>query len=285
VAYNPYIIIPLATWVVAQVGKFAIKAFQGKIDFRYLYASGGMPSVHSAVVCSLAMTAFLVGGANSPIFGLAVIVAAIVMYDSFGVRRSSGEQAVAINMVIESLERNRVRLDQPDLRLREILGHQPREVTAGAILGVLLGLLFNYDKLGKFGDFLQLVPKRPEMIVYAAIFLVILLGGIVGRLILRARYPKSKTIKKLTSRILVATQTIGWLGLFSVALMYENASYFAWRLWPLIVLLAGLLWALWIATGSYKVVPQGLAIEANEARKLKWLTWGQKKSKQRSKKA
>ena len=284
-AYNPYIIIPLATWVVAQVGKFAIKAFQGKIDFRYLYASGGMPSVHSAVVCSLATTALLVGGANSPIFGFAVIFAAIVMYDSFGVRRSSGEQAVAINMVIESLERNRVRLDQPDMRLREILGHQPREVTAGAILGVLLGVLFNYDKLGKFGVFLQVVPKRPEMIVYGAVFVVVLVGGVMTRFILRARYPKSKTMKQLTGRILVATQTIGWLGLFSVALMYENASYFAWRLWPLLVLLAGLLWAIWIATASYKVVPKGLASEANEARKLKWLNWGQKKSKPKSKKA
>lgn len=90
-AYNPYIIVPFATWAVAQISKFAIAAFRGRIDFRYLYASGGMPSVHSAVVCSLAMTALLVDGVGSHLFGFTAIFAAIVMYDSFGVRRSAGE--------------------------------------------------------------------------------------------------------------------------------------------------------------------------------------------------
>src|SRR4051812_44369194 len=124
--YNPYIVVPFATWAVAQVSKFTLAALRGRIDFRYLYASGGMPSVHSAVVCSLATTALLVDGANSHMFGFAAIFAAIVMYDSFGVRRSSGEQAAAINMLTETMDRNRVKLAQPGLHLREILGHQPR---------------------------------------------------------------------------------------------------------------------------------------------------------------
>jgi len=55
VVYNPYIVVPLATWAITQVAKFAIAAIKGRIDFRYLYASGGMPSVHSAVVSSLAV--------------------------------------------------------------------------------------------------------------------------------------------------------------------------------------------------------------------------------------
>jgi acid phosphatase family membrane protein YuiD len=279
VAYNPYIIIPFATWAVAQISKFAIAAFRGKVDFRYLYASGGMPSVHSAVVCSLAVTALLLDGVASHLFGFTLIFAAIVMYDSFGVRRSSGEQAVAINMLIESLDRNRVRLERPDLRLREILGHQPREVTAGAVLGILLAALFNYDRLGWFGVFVQTIPKRPELVGYLAAFVVILVGGVVARLVIRARYPKSKIMKKMSARVLVATQTIGWLGLFSVALLYERASYFAWRLWPLLVLLAGVMWGLWLATASYKVVPATLVQEATQARKLKWLNPGKGRNK------
>jgi uncharacterized protein len=79
VAYNPYIIIPFASWAVAQIAKFAIAAFKGKIDFRYLYASGGMPSVHSAVVCSLAVTALLVDGVGSHLFGFTLIFAAVVI--------------------------------------------------------------------------------------------------------------------------------------------------------------------------------------------------------------
>lgn len=280
--YNPYIIVPFAAWAIAQITKFAIHAFRGKIDFRYLYASGGMPSVHSAVVCSLATTALLVDGVNSHLFGFTAIFAAIVMYDSFGVRRSAGEQAAAINMIIGSLDRQRVKLEQPDLHIREILGHQPREVTAGAILGVALAALFNYDKLGRFGAFLQAVPKRTELYVYLGVFVALLVGGVVIRLVLRAKYPKSKTIKQFAKRILTATQTIGWLGLLSVVLVYENASYFAWRLWPLLVLAVGVLWTWWLVTVSYKVVPTSLAQEANEARKLKWMNWGSKRKRKRA---
>jgi hypothetical protein len=282
VGYNPYIIVPFATWAVAQITKFAINAFKGRIDFRYLYASGGMPSVHSAVVCSLAVTALLVDGVNSHLFGFTAIFAAIVMYDSFGVRRSAGEQAAAINMIIGSLDHQRVKLEQPDLHIREILGHQPREVTAGAILGVALATLFNYDKLGAFGAFLEAVPKRPEMYVYLGVFVVLLLGGVITRLVLRAKYPKSKIMKQLSKRILTATQTMGWLGLLSVVLVYENASYFAWRLWPLLVLAVSVLWGLWLGTASYKTVPATLVAEANEARKLKWLNWGSKNRKKRA---
>src|SRR6266571_1039037 len=108
--YNAYIIVPLATWVIAQVAKFMLAALRGRIDFRLLYASGGMPSVHSAIVTSLATTSFLIDGPTSHIFGLTVVVAAIVIYDSFGVRRSSGEQTVALNMLLRSLENGKVKL-------------------------------------------------------------------------------------------------------------------------------------------------------------------------------
>jgi uncharacterized protein len=279
VGYNPYILIPLATWAIAQVLKFALAAFRGNIDFRYLYASGGMPSVHSAIVCSLATTAFLVDGPGSHLFGLTLILAAIVMYDSFGVRRSAGEQAAALNMLIDGLNRSRVKLDQPALRLREILGHQPREVAAGALLGIVLAALFNYDRLNPLTVVLQAYPPRFEVFAYAIGFGVLLIAGILVRFILAKRYRKSKTMRGLASRILVFTQTIGWLGLISSLLVYERASYLGWRLWPLFMVLIGVAWAVWLATASYKAVPEELAEEASQARKLKWLNWGKRRSK------
>jgi len=281
VGYNPYIVVPFATWAVAQILKFTIAAMRGRIDFRYLYASGGMPSVHSAVVCSLAVTALLVSGAASPVFGFAVIFAAIVMYDSFGVRRSAGEQAAAINMLITSLDRSKIKLSDPDLHLREILGHQPKEVTVGAVLGVVLAGFFNYSHLGKFGTWLQDVPGHRELVAYAAVFVVILVGGVVARMILRMRYRKSKVIKQLARRILVATETIGWLGLVSVVFAYERATYVSWRLWPLLILAIGLAWAIWILSASWGTVPAALADEATEARKRKWLNWNRDKRKRR----
>lgn len=282
--YNPYIVVPFATWAVAQICKFAIASFKGRIDFRNLYASGGMPSVHSAVVTSLAVTAFLVDGPDSHLFGLAAIVAAIVMYDSFGVRRATGEQAAAINLLIAGLDRNRFKLDQPMAPLREILGHKPKEVAVGAVLGAALACLFNYDRLGMVGNFAQGIPGRPETYAYGIAFVVILVAGVVIKLVLKAMYGKSKIMKKLGARIVTATQTVGWLGVISTVLVYEHASYFAWRLWPVLLLAGGAGWFLWLATNAYKTVPDALASEANAARKLKWLRWGRDKSQRRLKK-
>jgi len=282
VAYNPYIVIPLATWAVAQVAKFTLAALKGRIDFRYLYASGGMPSVHSAVVCSLAVTALLVGGTGSAVFGLAVILAAIVMYDSFGVRRSAGEQAAAINMLIDSLGHDRVKLAQPELRLREILGHQPSEVTAGAVVGVALGGLFNYQHLGPLFDAVQVTPSSTEMWAYAAVFAIIIIGGVAQKVILKSRYGKSPIIRSLSRRILAATQTVGWIGLAATLLQYERASYAGWRVWSWLMLAVGLLWGATIFFSTYKTIPAALATEVNQARKAKWLGRGSSRKNKRA---
>ena len=274
--YNPYIIVPIATWAVAQVAKFAIAAIRGRIDFRYLYASGGMPSVHSAVVSSLAVTALLVDGFGSHLFGFAAIFAGVVMYDSFGVRRSTGEQAVALNMLFENLERSKFKMDTPQPKLREILGHQPREVVAGAITGIVLACVFNYTRLGQFGDFMRAVPTRYEIWAYFGVFAALVLGGVIARWALGLRYPKSKVIKRFRKHIFTAAETTGWLGLIMVVFVYERASYLAWRLWPLVVLVIGASWAVWIVTGPAKDVPAGLAAEMTQARKRKWLNFGRK---------
>ena len=279
--YNPFILVPLASWAIAQVTKFALAALRGRIDFRLLYASGGMPSVHSAVVCSLATTAWLVEGLGSHLFGLTVIVAAIVMYDSFGVRRSAGEQAAAINMLVESLERSKVRIEQPRLHLREILGHQPREVAVGAVFGVVLGAIFNYEKLGTLTTWTQTVPAKPEVYAYAGAFAVMIVAGIVARVALGKLYPKSATMKQVAKRWLVLTQTMGWVGFVACVFVYERASYLGWRLWPVLALTIAAAWAVLLATQVYKEVPAGLEAEAEKARKSKWLNWGNRKHKRK----
>lgn len=282
-AYNPYIVVPLATWAIAQVAKFTVEAVKGRIDFRYLYASGGMPSVHSAVVCALATTALLLDGIESSIFGLSAVLAAIVMYDSLGVRRSTGEQAAAINMLIVSLERGKVKLDRPNLKLREILGHKPAEVTVGAVLGVVLAGLFNYDRLGPLMQFVGQTPVNWEFWAYLAFFGALVIGGVVQRVMLRAKRKKSRTIKLLTQRVFTATQVLGWTGLALSLLQYERASYLAWRLWPLLVLVSAGVWASVIVSDSVRTVPEALLEEAEAARKRRWFEWG--RGKRRAKRA
>ena len=158
---TPYLYVPLLAWVIAQGIKVSIEIIKGDADFKYLYASCGMTSAHSAVVCSLAGYTFYHQGISSPLFGVTAILAGIVMYDSFGVRRSSGEQAKTINRLIEEMTNNGT-LRKPDdyNRLREILGHQPLEVIVGAILGGLVATLFSLDQLDPIIKWLTSTASR-----------------------------------------------------------------------------------------------------------------------------
>src|SRR3990167_2577997 len=138
--YNPYLIIPFVAWFVAHCIKFSLRALNGDVNVRYFYASGGMPSGHSATVLALATTALVHAGWSSPLFGVVAVIAVIVVYDSFGVRRSSGDQAVAINTILKKLPKDQ---KLSDLKLREVLGHTPSEVIVGSLLGITVALLMS----------------------------------------------------------------------------------------------------------------------------------------------
>ena len=96
-----------------------------------------MPSSHSAVVVSLAT---LIGkhiGIDEPIFALSVLFAFITMYDAAGVRRAVGEQAHILNKVVKE-----VKDMTPAEFLQEKTGHTPVQVAAGALIGLIAGLIF-----------------------------------------------------------------------------------------------------------------------------------------------
>ena len=61
---------------------------------------------------------------------------ALPIYDAAGVRRAAGKQAALLNILIH---REGI---TPQEQLKELLGHTPLEVIAGAILGTATGLLF-----------------------------------------------------------------------------------------------------------------------------------------------
>jgi acid phosphatase family membrane protein YuiD len=132
---SAYLIAIAAAWVVAQGAKLLIASVvrQGSINYRQLYTSGNMPSSHSATTIALLTVVGLKTGVGSASFGIATLFAAIVMYDAVMVRRSSGEQGVAIQALIKE-QKSKVR--QP----RAALGHEPLEVAVGALLGLIVGL-------------------------------------------------------------------------------------------------------------------------------------------------
>ena len=135
-----YVLLPLVAWAVAQ----GIKVLRDSVRRRRLYLRGltemgGMPSSHTAMVMGLTTSIGRFNGVTSPLFAVALIFSFVVMYDAAGVRRAAGRQAALLNRLVEDLFSQRgVREEQ----LRELLGHTPVEVLAGAALGVAVGLLF-----------------------------------------------------------------------------------------------------------------------------------------------
>ena len=100
-----------------------------------LFSTGGMPSSHSALGTSLAMSIGLHEGFDSTLFAVSAVLALVVMHDAQGIRRAAGQQAIAINFLFSKLENQGIKLDT---KLKELLGHRPVEVMAGAILGLIV---------------------------------------------------------------------------------------------------------------------------------------------------
>lgn len=137
---NHILINGIITWFASQLLKTILNFWQTKtIDFSRLFGAGGMPSTHTALVVNLATSIGLHQGWETPLFALAVIVAFIVMYDAAGVRRAAGNQAKVVNQLIDDLY-HWPKISQE--RLKELLGHTPVEVFAGALLGFALAFLF-----------------------------------------------------------------------------------------------------------------------------------------------
>jgi len=137
---NKYIILPVVLWAVIQLFKFLADLIKNrKVNFKRLFGAGGMPSSHSAVVCSLAAMIGKDLGYDSAIFGLSVIFACVVMYDAAGVRRAAGKQASVLNKILNTPNLSNVEVQE---KLVEVLGHTPVQVFVGAIIGIVVGSIF-----------------------------------------------------------------------------------------------------------------------------------------------
>ena len=134
-----YLVVPFATWFFIQLFKLIYDLVTTKkFNFKRILGAGGMPSSHSAVVVSLATMIGKSQGITSPIFGLAVIFAFIVMYDAAGVRRAAGKQAQILNKIVQTPGLTGVEVTE---KLQEFLGHTPTQVFVGAFIGLVVGFV------------------------------------------------------------------------------------------------------------------------------------------------
>jgi len=128
------------SWAIAQSLKVILTlCISRKFDGSRMFGSGGMPSSHSAMVCAMLTVIGFREGFGSSIFALAFCFAGVTMYDAAGVRRSTGKNAEVINHMLDDLATKGFFMDEE--RLKELVGHTPLQVIAGALLGIFIGTL------------------------------------------------------------------------------------------------------------------------------------------------
>jgi hypothetical protein len=135
-----YLIVPFITW-------FCIQSFKviwdlvtlKKFNFKRIVGAGGMPSSHAATTVAVTTMIGRSLGTNSPVFALAVIVTFIVMYDACGVRRETGKQAKILNEIVNTPNLTNIQINE---KLVELVGHTPKQVIVGAIIGFIVGMIF-----------------------------------------------------------------------------------------------------------------------------------------------
>jgi acid phosphatase family membrane protein YuiD len=131
------LIIPAGAWFVAQLFKLVIDLIRNKrLDVSNMVTMGGMPSSHSATVCSLSTVIAITEGFDSTLFALSVFFAIVVMFDAAGVRQTVGHQSNVLNKILDELFKGKPAFEQ---RFKELIGHSRLQVFAGALLGILLG--------------------------------------------------------------------------------------------------------------------------------------------------
>ena len=131
----------LLSWFLAQLCKVVLDLIlERKFVVSRFVSSGGMPSSHSALVVSCTTAIAKTSGIASPLFALSVVFSAVVMYDACNVRRSAGDTAKIVNKLLQHVEKMTAQEVADDLKI--IMGHTPLQVVVGAVLGLIVGLIW-----------------------------------------------------------------------------------------------------------------------------------------------
>jgi uncharacterized protein len=108
-----------------------------KIDIMVFFRTGGMPSSHTASVAAMSASVYFLEGFSN-LFMVCLIFSMVIISDAVGIRRAAGKQAHILNTIIEEFTHFKKFKTR---RLYELLGHTPKQVIAGALLGILVAWL------------------------------------------------------------------------------------------------------------------------------------------------
>ncbi len=127
--YNNLLSIPFIAFMFATILKgITSKIKSWKVDIKRAFWSGGMPSVHSAVVTSLTTWIALKYWVHSDLFAICMWFTVIIIYDAINVRFEAWLHASAINKLLWE-------------NFKEHLWHLPSEAFAWSVLWILTAVL------------------------------------------------------------------------------------------------------------------------------------------------
>jgi uncharacterized protein len=133
---NRVLMTAMAAWLIGQFAKLpGYYLLHHKWKWAIIFSPGGFPSSHSCLMTATTLSIGLFHGFGTPLFGLAVAISMIVIYDATGVRRQAGLHARMINEIVQEIFAGQ---PIPQKQLREVLGHTPIEAIAGIILGIAI---------------------------------------------------------------------------------------------------------------------------------------------------
>ena len=137
----PLFLIPIIAGLVTQV----LKPFLNKKYYSSLKVAGmtvprygGMPSAHTAFAVSLATVVGFADGLLSSTFAITVTILFYTIDDALRMRMFLGRHGDAIRRLIKRLP---AKDQKPYPYVEPQLGHTPKEVIGGAIVGLLISLL------------------------------------------------------------------------------------------------------------------------------------------------
>lgn len=127
-------------WFSAQALKVLLNfLLTRRFDASRMFGLGGMPSSHASFLCAVSMAVGFQEGFLSTLFGLSTCITMVVMVDAAGVRRAAGKQAAVLNRIIDDMIHEGKGIDEE--KLKELIGHTPVQVFAGALLGIFIGII------------------------------------------------------------------------------------------------------------------------------------------------
>ncbi len=143
--YYPLVSFLIALLIAQGAKPFIMLLKTGEFRLKYLIASGGYPSSHSASVVALCLSIGLKDGFDSSIFALSLGIVMIVLFDAVNVRYYSGRNISLTQQLIEDLKYI-IEMKDPiyDEKFKEVLGHTKLEAITGIFLGIFVSIVLYF---------------------------------------------------------------------------------------------------------------------------------------------